>query len=144
VQENRCLLREGASATFEAMSELEAVEALHEAELVTVAQGRLGEIKELQDKCLDAGIPAMAARPDQGCNKCGASLHLMVRETDVTRVVELMQRAWSELVAREGVAATLPAPGQVAVAGDDLPCPACGTVAPLVKGACSDCGLQLE
>ena len=24
------------------------------------------------------------------------------------------------------------------------PCPACGTAAPLVEGACSDCGLQLE
>lgn len=35
---------------------------------------------------------------------------------------------------------------------DDLPpvdlsgdaCPACGTTAPLVRGACADCGLQLE
>ncbi len=26
----------------------------------------------------------------------------------------------------------------------ELPCPACGTAAPLVDGACSDCGLQLE
>ena len=26
----------------------------------------------------------------------------------------------------------------------ELPCPACGKVAPLVDGACSDCGLQLE
>jgi hypothetical protein len=24
------------------------------------------------------------------------------------------------------------------------PCPACGTAAALVEGACSDCGLQLE
>jgi hypothetical protein len=32
-----------------------------------------------------------------------------------------------------------------AAAGEgDPPCPACGTVAPLVAGACSDCGLQLE
>lgn len=27
--------------------------------------------------------------------------------------------------------------------GEELACPACGTVAPLVDGACSDCGLQL-
>jgi hypothetical protein len=140
------LLRDGASATFEAMSELEAVEALRDAELVAVTQGGLGEIKELQGKCLDAGIPAMAGRPDESCNtgKCGTRLHLMIRDTDVTRVAELMQRAWSELVAREGVATTRPAPGQAAAEDDDLPCPACGTVAPLVKGACSDCGLQLE
>lgn len=128
------------------MSELEAVEALRDAELVTVAQGSLGEIKELQGKCLDAGIPALAARPDAGCNtgKCGTSLHLRIRDADVTQVAELMRRAWTELVAREGVATALPAPGQATTAGDDLPCPACGTVAPLVKGACSDCGLQLE
>jgi hypothetical protein len=24
------------------------------------------------------------------------------------------------------------------------PCPACGTAAPLLAGACADCGLQLE
>jgi hypothetical protein len=27
---------------------------------------------------------------------------------------------------------------------EHLPCPACGTAAPLVDGACSDCGLMLE
>lgn len=128
------------------MSELEAVEALRDADLVTVAQGGLADIKELQGKCLDAGIPAVAARPDESCTtgKCGTSLHLMVHSADVARVAELMQRAWNELVAREGVATTLPAPGQAAATGEELPCPACGAVAPLVQGACSDCGLQLE
>jgi hypothetical protein len=126
------------------MSELEAVEALRDAELVTVAQGNLGEIKELLGKCLDAGIPALAARPDEGCStgKCGTRLHLMIRDTDATHVAQLMQRAWADLVAREGVALDLSASGQIA--GEDLPCPACGTVAPLVQGACGDCGLQLE
>lgn len=28
--------------------------------------------------------------------------------------------------------------------GEEPPCPACGTAAPLVDGACSDCGLMLE
>ncbi len=27
--------------------------------------------------------------------------------------------------------------------GGEPPCPCCGTAAPLVRGACSDCGLQL-
>ena len=37
------------------------------------------------------------------------------------------------------------APATTAVAiSDEPPCPACGTAAPLVDGACSDCGLQLE
>jgi hypothetical protein len=128
------------------MSELEAMEALREAELVTVAQGGLGEIKELQGKCLEAGIPVIATRPDEDCNtgKCGTRLHLMVSGADVTRVATLMQNAWIELVAREGVATAAPASAQPAPAGDDLPCPACGAVAPLEEGACSDCGLQLE
>ena len=39
------------------------------------------------------------------------------------------------LLAREGVA-------EVDLSGDA--CPACGCAEPLVAGACSDCGLQLE
>jgi hypothetical protein len=126
------------------MSELEAMEALRDAELVTVVQGSLGEIKELQGKCLEAGIPVIAARPDEDCNtgKCGTRLHLMVSGADVTRVATLMRNEWTELVAREGVATAVSAPAQPV--GDDLPCPACGVAAPLEDGACSDCGLQLE
>jgi hypothetical protein len=61
-----------------------------------------------------------------------------------------MQSEWLQLVASEGTV------GAIAVTpvrgdsdeddengGDELPCPACGTAAPLVDGACSDCGLQL-
>jgi hypothetical protein len=125
------------------MTELEAVETLRGTELVAVAQGSLVEIKELQGKCLDADIPALAARQDKECRtkSCGTSLRLMIREADATRVATLLQRDWAALVEREGtVTPGLPA----AVAeGDDLPCPACGTAAPLVEGACSDCGLQL-
>ncbi len=52
-----------------------------------------------------------------------------------------MHGDWHDVLAREGLA-----PVAVAVAEDaeHLPCPACGTAAPLVDGACSDCGLQLE
>jgi hypothetical protein len=47
------------------------------------------------------------------------------------------------MVMREGTVAA--AAAQAAAPGDtdELPCPACGTAAPLVDGACSDCGLQL-
>jgi predicted amidophosphoribosyltransferase len=45
------------------------------------------------------------------------------------------------MLAREGVA---PVACQLDPASDEPPCPACGTAAPLVAGACSDCGLQLE
>jgi hypothetical protein len=44
---------------------------------------------------------------------------------------------------REGVAAAAPM-GVEAGEGEEPPCPACGTAAPLVDGCCSDCGLQVE
>ena len=50
-----------------------------------------------------------------------------------------MQGDWHAALAAEGVA-----PVKLEMVGDELPCPACGTAAPLVDGACSDCGLQLE
>ena len=53
-----------------------------------------------------------------------------------------MQQEWIELVQAEGTVngATMVEVGE----DDELPCPACGTAAPLVEGACSDCGLMLE
>jgi len=60
----------------------------------------------------------------------------------VTRVAELLQREFRDMVERES-GATVQAvitPNQEG----ELPCPACGTAAPLVDGACSDCGLHLE
>ena len=44
---------------------------------------------------------------------------------------------------REGLAAVV-LPGTEPPEGEHPPCPACGTAAALVDGACSDCGLQLE
>lgn len=54
-----------------------------------------------------------------------------------------MNREWLALVEAEGTI-TRPPSTLVADESGELPCPACGTVAPLVEGACSDCGLQLE
>jgi len=53
-----------------------------------------------------------------------------------------MHRDWFAMLENEGTefAVTDLAPNEEG----ELPCPACGTVAPLVDGACSDCGLQLE
>ncbi len=53
----------------------------------------------------------------------------------------IMDREWREALERDGLT-----PVQVDVPVDDtdgVPCPACGTCAPLVDGACSDCGLFL-
>lgn len=44
------------------------------------------------------------------------------------------------MLEREGNAPVCATP---AAETDEPPCPACGTAAPLVRGACSDCGLQL-
>jgi predicted amidophosphoribosyltransferase len=46
------------------------------------------------------------------------------------------------MLEREGVAPVC-APSAGAD-GEHPPCPACGTAAPLVDGACSDCGLKLD
>lgn len=47
------------------------------------------------------------------------------------------------MLEREGTGAPVGL-GVEASEEDEPPCPACGTSAPLVEGACSDCGLQLE
>jgi predicted RNA-binding Zn-ribbon protein involved in translation (DUF1610 family) len=52
-----------------------------------------------------------------------------------------MRSDWRDDLAREGLA---PVAVSVAEDAEHLPCPACGTAAALVDGACSDCGLQLE
>ncbi|MBA3817593.1 MAG: hypothetical protein H0X17_01765 [Deltaproteobacteria bacterium] len=49
-----------------------------------------------------------------------------------------MHDDWRDRLAMEGLA-----PVQGEMTGDEPPCPACGTAAPLVDGACSDCGLHL-
>jgi hypothetical protein len=53
----------------------------------------------------------------------------------------LLHAGWREALEREGLAPV--AMAAVAEDSEDLPCPACGTVAPLVEGSCSDCGLFL-
>jgi len=50
-----------------------------------------------------------------------------------------VQGEWRDLYEREGLA-----PVKLDTSSEEPPCPACGTAAPLVDGACSDCGLQLE
>lgn len=75
-----------------------------------------------------------------------------------------MQSDWLEMVAREGTVGQImmvqpdedgdgdgdedgdgdgDGDGSAGEGSDDLPCPACGTAAPLVDGECSDCGLFL-
>jgi len=121
--------------------------ALADAELVTCLQAPIGDAKQLRDECLAAEIPVLLDRGaccgSGGCG-CAPKLELRARPEDLPRVTRLLQDRWRELLRREG---TLPAdhPALAVPDGDagDPPCPACGTAAPLVGGACSDCGLQL-
>ena len=118
---------------------------LADAELVTCLAAPLVEAKELRDACLAAEIPVVLDRGaccgTGGCG-CAPKLELRARPDDLPRVARLVQERWRQLLLREG---TVPAddPAVAAPDADDLPCPACGTAAPLVAGACSDCGLQL-
>jgi hypothetical protein len=61
----------------------------------------------------------------------------------MARFAGLLDGEWLAAVDREGLAS--PSINIDAVShGDEPPCPACGTAAPLIDGACSDCGLQLD
>jgi hypothetical protein len=67
--------------------------------------------------------------------------HLLVEEDDVSRVAQVIRSEWNAALEREGVAQVMVA---IPADAEHLPCPACGTAAPLVEGCCSDCGLQLD
>lgn len=67
---------------------------------------------------------------------------LLVREADIPKLAGVMQNDWVSSVAAEGNAPVVTdlRPN----AEGELPCPACGTAAPLdPTGACTDCGLVL-
>jgi hypothetical protein len=124
----------------------EAEQVLADADVVICLQAALPEAKELRDACLAAEIPVLLDRGDccgkGGCG-CAPKIQLFARTEDVPRVNHLVQERWRALALREGTIE----PSHPVVArpeADDPPCPACGTTAPLVGGACTDCGLQLE
>ena len=111
----------------------------------TYATAALRESRAFVEELLARGVPAAVRQPDAcGCGKpgggCAPKFEVVVREADVPHVAALQRGQWDEALAREGLQ-----PVRVHVPEEgELPCPACGTAAPLVEGACSDCGLQLE
>jgi hypothetical protein len=123
-----------------------------EGELVSCLTAPLADARELQTACAEADIAAYLERGTccgkSGCG-CAPRMQLLVAKEDVERVAHLLDQRWKNLLVREGTAdideAAAPATGEAADAeAEHAPCPACGTAAPLVAGACSDCGLQLE
>ena len=109
--------------------------------LVPAMAGSIPEMKALRDRCLAAGIPALVGCPGGGGKSCGPKTHLLVEEGELPKLAELLRDEWHDGLAREGLA---PVAITIAEDAEHLPCPACGTAAPLAEGACSDCGLQLE
>jgi hypothetical protein len=109
--------------------------------LVPAMAGSIPEMKALRDRCLAEGIPVLVGCPSGAGKSCGPRTHLLIEEHELPRLAHLVRSDWGDSLAREGLA-----PVELAAVGDGehLPCPACGTAAPLVDGACSDCGLQLE
>lgn len=119
----------------------EALKLLEDAEVVPCVSAGITDIKEILDACLEAGIPAILDRPDGcGTGSCTPRIDLCVRPDDLPKVMRMMHARWQNLLDQEG---TLADCADAVAEGEDPPCPACGTVAPLVDGACKECGLQL-
>jgi hypothetical protein len=120
------------------------VESDDEPVLIPCLEAPMNDAKEILAACTEADIEATLARGaccgSKGCG-CAPKMQLLVAAEDVPRVASLLQNRWNLLLAREGVE---PERSPGGADGEHLPCPACGTAAPLVEGACSDCGLQLE
>lgn len=125
--------------------------ALADVEVIAYREGPLAAVKDFERECLSREIPVLLAKaPAKACCSgsgcgCGAKIQLLVREEDVPRIEQLFRDQWLQAANEtlgEGLV-QLKAPEEVPE-GSEPPCPACGTAAPLVAGACSDCGLQLE
>lgn len=125
---------------MEALTATTAEDLLDGVDLVTAMAGSIPDMKALRDRCLEAGIPAVIGCPGGG-RSCGPKTHLLIHEDSMPQLQLLLRDEWHDQVAREGLE-----PVRITLDADaeHLPCPACGTAAALVEGACSDCGLQLE
>jgi hypothetical protein len=125
------------------MTSHEAEKALAEADVVPCMELPLADARKLVEACLAEGVPALVHR--EACSKpsCSPKFQVLVRPEDTSRVSGLLHQRWMDSLQREGLVPAQQAPHAVPEDGE-LPCPACGTAAPLVQGACSDCGLQLE
>jgi hypothetical protein len=125
------------------MTPHEAEKALADAEVVPCMEMPLADARRLVEACLAEDVPALLHR--EACSKpsCSPKFQVLVRPEDTSRVAGLLQRRWMDSLQREGLVPEGQA-FQVLAEDGEPPCPACGTAAPLVEGACSDCGLQLE
>jgi hypothetical protein len=118
-----------------------------EPELVPCITAPLSDAKEIAAACEEIEIEALLARADccgkSGC-ACPPKIQVLVAKEDVPRLAKLLSERWWQLLDREGTFEGERGSRADVPEGEHAPCPACGTAAPLVEGACSDCGLQLE
>jgi hypothetical protein len=126
------------------VTEKEAIIQLEEANVVPLGKASLTYAKELAQNCLNAGIPAVLALPE-GCESggCSPQFQVMVAEDDLPKISEMMQKEWAQMAIREGSFSPENMEMTEVDPDGEPPCPCCGTAAPLVEGACSDCGLHL-
>ncbi len=121
---------------------------LADAEVIPCLEGNLPSAKELERECLAREIPVVIAKapPKECCAgggcACGSKVQVLVREEDLPKIQAFFHEQWNAAAQSEGLAQV--APKNTGEPTGELACPACGTAAPLVEGACSDCGLQLE
>lgn len=124
------------------MTEQEAEKTLRNGDLVPCFEAPMRDARSLMQACLKAGVPALVGRDNCASPGCSPKFQVFVRREDAPQVAGLLQQSWMESLEREGL--TLPPLSAHRSESEEPPCPACGTAAPLVQGACSDCGLQLE
>src|SRR5688572_9022030 len=123
--------------------------ALADAELVVYGEGPIASVKELERECLAREIPVLLAKgPPKACCGgggcgCGGKIQVLAREEDGPRIQAFLKEQWHAQAEASGLVQLSGPPAELAE-GEEPPCPACGTAAPLKDGACSDCGLVLE
>ena len=125
------------------MNKEQALSLLEDAEVVPVLSAGVMDAKEIMDACLSKDIPVFLAKPE-GCghgHSCSPKVEICARPEDVPSILRMMHERWNALLEQEGTLEGLQDGGAV---GDEPPCPACGTSAPLQEGACGECGLVLE
>lgn len=109
--------------------------------VVAAIHSSLSSCKEIEGVLLAAGIPCYLATEEATTEAIATKIGVMVAETDMVRVGEVMTNRFHALVKSEGVG-TLRT-NAIDVDAAEVECPACGHTAALKAGECADCGLFL-
>ena len=137
-------LLDGARLLQEALLRCERPVVLHAQSHLVAVYGRHGFVPD-GTELLDDGIPCyVEADADEGEPLAigGAmKVGVIVAESDVPKVGDLLKRRFEDLVKKEGVGSFNVAAIDLSAA--EIECPSCGHKGALANGACGDCGLFL-